>query len=526
MKKILLVFVSLVLFYTSMQAQWNQYLTKQTTLIDQVSVVNDNVVWITDTAIAHFSITTDGGISWITKSFPASLIGSSVGGLTAVSATTSFFVVSQGPDMGIYKTTNSGDTWVKQTSGFNPTISFPDCIYFWNENEGVAIGDGNLNLTLEVYTTSNGGTDWTPVPASAFPTTVNDFTYNTNSVLRVHGNTIYIFTGSGKIMKSINKGLNWTVINTPFTNGNYMSFDFMDDNTGLITNYNPTTYYYDLYSTSDGGQQWTKGTLINVYSNLKYIPSEKAWFSMNTSLGFSYSLDNGLTWTMHPSFRNTGIKTAEITPSGKIFMGGRQFMYYSTNFKGINPSLQQVVVNNSTHIDLYFDSPMETASAQSLENYSIIYTMKPDTSTHNYTYFIPVLTASQDMNNKSLVRLVTFNSVPKDTVTFYVNNVKDLNGFPVINGSTGALSTKIFTSTRQVYGSTIQIVLNKAGNELTVSGVQGNAVFNLYDLKGHIILSRNLSGNTSVPVGPLPSGVYMVKLTTAEGTVERKILKN
>ena len=528
MKKIYVILVSLVLFFTSMQAQWNQNFTMQSTLIDEVSVASDQVVWITDQAATQFSLTTNGGISWITKSFPTELTTNNIGALSAVNATTAYTVVSQGSAQGIYKTINSGDTWVKQNTGFASPNSFPDCVYFWNENEGIAIGDGNSNLNLEIYTTSNGGDLWTLVPATSFPTTANDYTFNSNTSIKVHGNTLYVLTVSGKILKSVNKGLNWTVITTPFTDNSNatMSFDFVDDTTGLVSNFNSLTGITELYSTQDGGQHWVSGTSTNVYPNLKYIPSEKAWFSMHLNKGFTYSLDNGVTWTKHPSFQNMGMKTAEVTPSGKIFMGGWQFMYYSTNFKGTNPALQQLVIKDETHLDLYFDREIEPYSGQNYGNYTILYKMKPDNSTVNTDFFIGVQSATLDATDKSLIRLVTLTGLPKDTITLFVNNVMDLNGFPVITGSIGAVSSLIYTSAKQVYGSGIRVVLNNAGTELNVSGVTGDAVFNLFDVNGRMILSRKTNGTSTIPVGLLPTGIFLVKLTTAEGTVERKILKN
>lgn len=505
---------------------WNQYLTNQTSLIDEVSVVNDNVVWITDQDATQFSITTDGGNSWVTKNFPPEIVGPYTGPLTATSATTAYVVVSWDTNIGIYKTIDGGDTWVKQSSGFNAANSFIDAIYFWNENEGVAIGDGFSNLNLEIYTTNNGGAQWTLVPASSLPTSTVNYSYNSNTVIKVHGNTIYVLESSGKILKSADKGLTWTLINTPFNNGGEMSFDFRDDNNGLVANYNTTTNITDLYSTTDGGANWVKGTSANVFPNIKYIPSEKAYLSMHHNFGMSYSLDYGASWTIHPSFRNVGMKTAAVTPSGKIFMGGWQYVYSSINFKGINPALQQVVIKDGTHIDLYFDRDMETTTAQNIANYGVSYRMPVPPATANTLHPINILSATQDNTNKSLVRLVTADNIPVDTINLKIINVKDLNGFPVINGSTSTISSLIYTSAPKVYGSDIQVMFNSRSNELHVSGVQGNAVLNLYDLNGRIILSRKMSGNVSVPVGLLPSGIYLVKLTTMEGSVERKILKN
>ena len=59
---------------------------------------------------------------------------------------------------GVYKTTDGGITWNKQNA-YNTSLYGPGYIHFFDSQNGVVIGDPNL----ETYTTTNGGVTWNPV---------------------------------------------------------------------------------------------------------------------------------------------------------------------------------------------------------------------------------------------------------------------------------------------------------------------------------------------------------------------------
>ncbi|MEI7504871.1 MAG: hypothetical protein WCJ61_16475, partial [Paludibacter sp.] len=89
MKKILLFSIAIMFCGLTAKAQWNQSLTGQSSLIDGISVVNDNVVWVKDVLNSKISITTDGGLTWVNKALPTAMAGK-VGGFSAVNATTAY----------------------------------------------------------------------------------------------------------------------------------------------------------------------------------------------------------------------------------------------------------------------------------------------------------------------------------------------------------------------------------------------------------------------------------------------------
>lgn len=452
------------------KAQWNQILTGQGSLINGISVVNDNVVWVKDQLNTSISITTDGGATWVTKPFPVAMKGK-VGGFSAVSSTTAYLILSMASTpyvQGVYKTTDSGNSWEKQTTGFNASSAFPDIVHFWNENDGVAMGDPDSNF--EIYTTNNGGVQWNLVSPANIPLSTNEWSYNANGAYKVVGNSIYFQTSTGRIFKSANKGLQWTVITTPITSGDKMSFDFKDDNNGLLSNYVTSTGLYSLYSTNSGGASWTKIESTSPISDLKYIPSKSIYISTNSNNGLEYSSDNGLTWTAHSSFVKTGLRAVAVNPSGKIFMGGWGYLYSSTNHSGLNLSVSQAQLINSKTIDITFSGNLDVISAQDTANYVINHRLIKNASNAWIYNRIQVSSVKIDNTNKSLVHITTVSDLPYDTIYTNIFNVKGLDGFPVINKSNSSFSSVINKSNLTNYATT---KLGLIGSSYYLDNVKG-----------------------------------------------------
>lgn len=448
MKKIFTILTMGFLLSIPLNAQWKQTITGQGSLMDAVCVVNDSIIWIKDQMGDKFSITKNGGRTWTTKSFPAGIAANRMcASLSAVSDKIAYVIVSVSSatdTQGVYKTTDGGDTWVRQATAFNSTTSFPNLVYFWNENEGVVVGDGisTANGILEIYTTTNGGAQWNSVPAANMPSASStDWGLNTNSYMRIRGNTIYVMAGSGWIYKSTNKGLNWAAINTPASNnGSNAKFDFKDDNNGLVSSYNATSKVYSVYATANGGVNWIKVDSTSLVREIKYVPSLNAYFGTSPT-GLAYSTNNGASWTKHPSFFNVGMQPLSVTPSGTVFIGGWSYIYSTSNYAGVNLSVTKSKLTGSKKIDLTFSSDVDITSAQDTANYLVNYRANNVTT---YTK-IPLLSATVDATNKSLVHLVTNTDLPIDTCNINVYNVSSTNSISVINRSSSAFASIIRT---------------------------------------------------------------------------------
>lgn len=521
-----------MLFVNPIKAQWGQTLIGQSSLINGISVVNDNVVWVKDQKDNSFSITINGGESWVTKNLPIEMSGN-VGGFSALSATTAFVILSLNSgtyNKGIYKTINGGESWVRQPTGFNPDSAYPDVLYFWNENEGVAIGDAYPNENFEIYTTSNGGLQWNIMPIANMPNGNFNWSYNDNMHFKILGNSIFFQTSSGRIFKSKNKGLTWTVINTPMKDLNF-SFDFKDENNGLLTYESETNENDGVYSTKDGGLNWTLINSEQTPGNLKYMPTENVYFLTHFWYGLSYSADNGQSWTKHPSFESVGMQAVGYSPLGKIFIGGWKYLYNTSNYTGVNLSIKESHIIDSKSIDITFSENVDITSAQVVDNYFVDYRQVRDSANKWIYNKLNILSATVDNSNQSVVHLTLGADLPFDTIYTYVYNVEGLNNFSVINKSSSSTTSSIYTnltSTAPALDSELSRVYpNPVSESVSFSfpSYYFQISFELFDLQGRKLIAKTIGSDEKVNMEGFRSGMYLYKLNVDGKVQSGKLVK-
>jgi len=305
MKKNLL--ISAFFLSVAAHAQWTTQATgfpaPSTGIID-VCAVNGNVVWAASyegtgagTATQDFTRTTDGGNTWIAGVVPAPSTYA-FSNLWAVDANTAWACLhNTTAGGGISKTSNGGATWSQQGGGviYN-AASFPNFVYFSNTLLGITVGDPNGGY-FEIYTTLDGGTTWTRVPQANIPANLSGEIGWTN-VFDVEGTTIWFGTSKGRIYKSVNAGLNWTVSTTSFASVD--DIVMINANDGLIQG------GALISKTTDGCATVTPVSVSsgNLYTNdIEAIPNSSTYVSTGatnpvspTNQGSSYSLDAGTTW--------------------------------------------------------------------------------------------------------------------------------------------------------------------------------------------------------------------------------------
>lgn len=281
--------------------------------LNSISIVDSNVIWANeydsvnqDFTLKGFTRSTDGGNTWTSGTITLTediAFNLGVSSITAVSATTAWVAVHPETftvDGGIWKTTDAGVIWTKQTTAlFNGVDSYANFVHFWDENNGIAQGDPESG-EFEIYTTTDGGTTWTQVPGTNIPDPDIAGEYGYFNRYTVSGNTIWFGTDKGRIFKSSDKGLTWTVSNSVYsTDFGLDRFTFSDTNKGLLLIYDNTSP--TLYSTTDGGSSWNiVATTMPASTDIAYIPGTSTAVCGNSAgtalLGSSYTLDNGLTW--------------------------------------------------------------------------------------------------------------------------------------------------------------------------------------------------------------------------------------
>jgi photosystem II stability/assembly factor-like uncharacterized protein len=316
MKKILLSILLVISFCANAQF-WTEKATGFTTPergLSNISIVDANVIWANafdNTTpldrkydVKEFTLSLDGGNTWASRSIDLgtdnALLG--VSSITAISTTTAWVSVypESGSFGGIWKTIDEGINWTKQpTALFDTAASYPNFVYFWDANNGIAQGDPDGN-EFEIYTTVDGGATWIRVPAANIPDVdtsgLGEWGYF--NMCSVSGNTIWFGTNKGRIFKSTDKGLTWTVNTVPSPSIDFEldRFAFSDANKGLLMTYDPVK----LFNTVDGGATWNEviktGMLYN--ENIAYIPGTSIVVSTSSAnpIGSSYSTDDGVTW--------------------------------------------------------------------------------------------------------------------------------------------------------------------------------------------------------------------------------------
>jgi len=288
--------------------QWfvqNNNLSTDSRGITNFSIADISTVWAVaydgsgnGNTVQEFIKTTDGGNNWTPGTIDISSVGSGIAMVSAVDANTAYVVAypnAGGDSQGIYITTDGGTTWTRQnTATFSDANSFSNVVHFWDANTGFCMGDP-INGDFELYTTTNGGANWTAVPGANIPDPLSG-EYGYVGQIEVVGNDVWYTTNKGRIYHSTDKGLTWTVAQTPLTDfgsatqsGN---FSFKDASNGMIIDNNA-----NMYKSTDGGATWNSVTPVGqVYtSGLCWIEGGDTIFSTGQS-GSSYSVDAGSNW--------------------------------------------------------------------------------------------------------------------------------------------------------------------------------------------------------------------------------------
>jgi photosystem II stability/assembly factor-like uncharacterized protein len=179
---------------------------------------------------------------------------------------------------------------------------------FWNDKEGIAVGD-TVNGCLSIIITRDGGQIWRKLNCDELPEGIEGegAFASSNTNIKTIGDKVWIATTAGKIYFSPDKGRTWQAFETPILNkeetqGIY-SIDFWTEYLGIAVGgdyTDPEGNTANKAMTINGGETWeliADGREPGYKSCVQFVPNAAG--KEIVALGFtgiSYSSDMGSSW--------------------------------------------------------------------------------------------------------------------------------------------------------------------------------------------------------------------------------------
>lgn len=249
MKKVLFSCIALIIANSAFSQFWSTQFTgfgTESRGISGIHAKDSNIAWAyafdgaAGADIQEFTMTANGGQTWTPGYIELGDPSLNIQNIVGVDANTAWVMASREADGsgGVFKTTDGGESWEFQIGGTTPDESWNNWVHFFDANNGVFMSDP-VGGYFELYTTSDGGSNWTRVPSANIPAPLASEYGYTGGYTYV-GNTVFFYTNKGRILKSTDKGLTWSVILptgfvTDFgttTNSGLMAFS--DANKGIV----------------------------------------------------------------------------------------------------------------------------------------------------------------------------------------------------------------------------------------------------------------------------------------------------
>ena len=195
----------------------------------------------------------------------------------------------------------------------NHPKAFYDSMDFWNDQEGIAIGDPTEDC-MSIIITRDGGNTWNKLSCDDLPKAIDGeaafaaFAASDTNIAII-GNNAWVATGgkASRVLYSPDKGKTWQVFDTPITQGKsttgMYSIDFYDELNGFAIGGDytkPEDNKANKIRTTDGGKTWElvgENQEPGYRSCVQYIPNGKGNELVTVGFkGIDYSNDSGTTW--------------------------------------------------------------------------------------------------------------------------------------------------------------------------------------------------------------------------------------
>lgn len=434
-------------------------------------------------------------------------------------------------------TTNSGLNW--DVTDFTATTGFFNGIGFFNENNGIAVGDP-INNQFGVIVTTNGGKNWAKTSSLASIGQEAGLV----GAFCIYGDRAYFGTNTGRILRGRDFGKSWTA--SVVESGATILDIAFHSNTGgiaIYTNRIKTGNDVLLARSSDGGLNWKAG-VTNLNESLGVTPVELIYNEASESIylvckkGEVYSTKNlGATWTPVltrqigeyeradltnevEKFRLYGASPISISlldftviPAGAkasiTSLSGTSYEYDSTELNKITNKIFEF--ENTGDISVFVDSVYFTGADKDVFSF---FGNRPNeiaagTKDKIVSKFRP--TEAREYNAQMVV---SSNNEDGDIVI-------DLKG----KGYEKAASSVAY----DIFNSGLNIYPQPAKNELNIQSISSTNItnINLLDITGKLLKgfeSYNPTALNTYSTTDLGAGVYLLQFVTNTGTFYKKII--
>lgn len=274
---------------------------KLTANLRGLSLVDENVVWASGTN-GIFIKTNNGGSTWQIDTIE----GTETLDFRSIEAFNEniAIVVSAGTPACIYLTRNGGISW-KQTWHSEDSSIFLDAISFWDQNNGLVMGDP-IDGKLFILKTKNGGNSWEKISGEKIPKSLGNeggFAASGTCLALTGNKNAWIGTGgdSARVYATNDAGSSWSVINTPVLSGSPMkgiySLSFKNQKEGIAVGgeWNVENPLQSKAVTEDGGLSWSLGTGADFYCSGSCYALDDVFLACGQS-GIDISINGGKEW--------------------------------------------------------------------------------------------------------------------------------------------------------------------------------------------------------------------------------------
>lgn len=329
-----------------------------------------------------------------------------------------------GTTYNIHKTTDGGNTWIDQSSGYTAT-RFKD---IWTFSEDTVMMCGNYGLVIRTF---DGGENWTADTVAV----AGDHLFGISFV----GHTGYVCGNSGAIFKTTNLGNTWTQIAPPYLSA-IEDICFLDEDFGFICGLNL------IYYTTDGGETWQEpatfpGATVNWWLREIRFANDSVGFACGDIGQIYKTTDRGKNWQYMENspttesiqgitvwdenhlfacgFAGTVMRSTDGAQSWQMMTAASAQNFYSINFtpsgtgfvcsqigevlRYVDPSLSVIVLQNSDLITV-FPNPAKQMISFAFENEEKISEIYQEVSLYNLSgRCLGVYPTSEPFNISNLV---------------------------------------------------------------------------------------------------------------------------